>query len=144
MTFPRWVFNCELLDMSQATSANPQTTFRSILEARISYLERGIRQRDGIAVEQSPDPVEEVQRASERALAICNLDRESHELRNARAALRRIREGTFGVCEQCEENIHPKRLAAIPWAVFCLQCQEDMDGRQTAPTSMGSVQGNAI
>ncbi|HEX4168300.1 MAG TPA: TraR/DksA family transcriptional regulator, partial [Bryobacteraceae bacterium] len=90
-------------------------------------LERGICQRDGIAVEQSPDQVEEIQRASERALAICNIDRESKQLRNAREALRRIYEGNFGVCEQCEEQIHPKRLLAIPWASLCIQCQEAID-----------------
>jgi DnaK suppressor protein len=90
-------------------------------------LEQGVRQRDGIAVEQSPDQIDEVQRASERDLAISNMDRESKELRNARAALRRIREGTFGLCEECEEDIHPKRLAAIPWASLCIVCQEAQD-----------------
>lgn len=57
----------------------------------------------------------------------CNIDRESKQLRDARAALRRIREGTFGVCEECEEQIHPKRLVAISWASLCIQCQEAKD-----------------
>ncbi|MBV8068715.1 MAG: TraR/DksA C4-type zinc finger protein [Acidobacteriaceae bacterium] len=78
-------------------------------------------------MEQNADHVEEIQRASERALAISKLDRESSQLRNARAALRRIREGTFGICEECEEEIHPKRLAAVPWASLCLVCQEAAD-----------------
>ena len=45
--------------------------------------------------------------------AIRNLDRESNLLRNVRAALRRIDEGTFGVCVHCEEEISPKRIAAV-------------------------------
>jgi DnaK suppressor protein len=114
--------------MAQASPANLELDqFQAILETRIAELERGIRQRDGIVVEQSPDQIDEVQRASERDLAISNIDRESKELLNARAALRRLREGTFGVCEQCEEDIHPKRLAAIPWASFCIACQETVD-----------------
>ena len=114
--------------MAQASPANLELDqFQAILETRIAELERGIRQRDGIVVEQSPDQIDEVQRASERDLAISNIDRESKELLNARAALRRLREGTFGVCEQCEEDIHPKRLAAIPWASFCITCQETVD-----------------
>jgi DnaK suppressor protein len=114
--------------MAQTSSANHELRrFQAVLEALIADLERGTRQRDGIAVEQSADQVDEIQRASERALAICNIDRESKQLRNARAALRRIREGTFGVCEECEEQIHPKRLVAIPWASLCIQCQEAKD-----------------
>jgi DnaK suppressor protein len=80
-------------------------------------------------VDPSPDQLEEIQRASERALAISNLDRDAKQLRSARSALRRIREGTFGFCEQCEDAIHPKRLAALPWAPLCIQCQEEADLR---------------
>ena len=94
---------------------------------RIAELEKLISRRDGIVVEQISDQVEEIQRASEQALEICKLDRESIQLRNARAALLRIRQGTFGVCEECEEEIHPKRLAAIPWAALCVICQEAAD-----------------
>jgi DnaK suppressor protein len=102
-------------------------TFKEKLESRIGELEKVIGRRDAIAVEQSPDHIEEIQRASERALEISRLDRESGQLRNARAALRRICQGTFGICEECEEEIHPKRLTAIPWASLCLVCQEAAD-----------------
>jgi DnaK suppressor protein len=77
-----------------------------------------------------------VQHAAERELAIRNLDRESNLLRNVRAALRRIDEGTFGVCLHCEEDISPKRLAAVPWTAFCIQCQEIADRNQTRDGSV--------
>jgi len=77
-----------------------------------------VHNRDGIAIEKTPDAFDEVQLATERELAIRNLDRESHLLRNVRGALRRIGDGSFGVCLHCEEDISPKRLAAIPWAPF--------------------------
>jgi DnaK suppressor protein len=101
--------------------------YRTILESRIAELQRGIQQLDYIAVEQNPDQTDESQSSSDRELAISNIDRNSKELRNARAALRRIREGSFGVCQECEEEIHPKRLAAIPWASLCIHCQEALD-----------------
>ena len=114
--------------MAQRSSRNQELErFQAILQACVAELERGTRQRDAIAIEQSADQIDEIQRASERDLAISNIDRESVQLRNARAALRRIQEGTFGVCEQCEEDIHPKRLAAIPWASLCILCQEAQD-----------------
>jgi DnaK suppressor protein len=102
--------------------------FQAILKARVTELERVTRHRDGIAVERSADQLEEVQAASQRALAVSNLDREFNQLQNARAALRRIQEGSFGICEECDQEIHPKRLAAVPWAPFCIGCQEAVDG----------------
>jgi DnaK suppressor protein len=110
--------------------------FRNILEAKQAELEQSVRHRDGIAIEKAPDALDEVQHASERELAIRNLDRESRLLRSVRAGLRRIDDGSFGVCLHCEEDISPRRLAAVPWTAFCIQCQEMAD-RQTAAGAQG-------
>jgi DnaK suppressor protein len=101
--------------------------FKKILEAKQEDLERIVRKRDAITIEKSADALDEVQHASERELAIRNLDRESHLLRAVRSALRRIDEGSFGICLHCEEEISPKRLAAVPWTSLCIQCQEQAD-----------------
>ena len=101
--------------------------FRMTLTARVADLERITRQRDGIAIERTAEMVEEVVAASERALAVGNLDRDCRQLRDARAALGRIQDGSFGICQRCDEDIHPKRLAAVPWAAFCIRCQEAVD-----------------
>ncbi len=39
-------------------------------------------------------------------------------------SLRRIEDEEYGACQNCEKEINPKRLAAIPWARYCLNCQE--------------------
>src|SRR5438128_11835057 len=104
--------------------------YQQILEAKQAELETFVRNREGIAIEKSPDALDEVQHAAERELAIRNLDRESNLLRNVRAALRRIDEGSFGVCLHCEEEISPKRVAAVPWTPYCIQCQEAADKAQ--------------
>ncbi|HXE12188.1 MAG TPA: TraR/DksA family transcriptional regulator [Bryobacteraceae bacterium] len=101
--------------------------FKKILEARQEELERVVRNRDAITIEKSADALDEVQHAAERELAIRNLDRESQMLRNVRAALRRIDDGSFGTCAHCEEDISPKRLNAVPWTSLCIQCQEQAD-----------------
>ncbi len=101
--------------------------FKKILETKQDELERVVRNRDAITIEKSADAIDEVQHASERELAIRNLDRESNLLRNVRSALRRIEDGSFGTCLHCEEEISPRRLAAVPWAPFCIQCQEQAD-----------------
>jgi RNA polymerase-binding transcription factor len=45
-------------------------------------------------------------------------------LREINGALHRIELGTYGVCAECEEPISTKRLEAVPWAKFCVACQE--------------------
>ena len=112
----------------QESSGNREwIRLQTILEARIRDLERAIRRRDGIAIEQYADQLDELQQASQRDLEISNLNRKSQQLREVRAAVHRIMEGSFGVCEQCGEDIHSKRLAAIPWTAFCIECQEMLD-----------------
>src|SRR3982750_1559536 len=101
--------------------------FKKILENKQDELEQVIRNREAITIEKSPDALDEVQHAAERELAIRNLDRESNLLRNVRAALRRIDEGSYGVCLHCEEDISPKRLNAVPWTAYCITCQEAAD-----------------
>jgi DnaK suppressor protein len=109
--------------------------FKQVLEAKQAELSDVLKRRDEIAIEKSPDAIDEVTRAAEREFAIRNLDRESHLMRNVRAALRRINEGTFGVCAHCEEDISPKRLAAVPWAPFCIRCQEAADRNEQDATA---------
>jgi DnaK suppressor protein len=104
--------------------------YKSALEAKQAELVHMIHNRDGIAIEKCPDALDEVQYATERELAIRSLDRDSNLLRNVRAALDRIEEGSFGVCLHCEEDISPKRLAAVPSTAFCIVCQEIADRGQ--------------
>ena len=39
-------------------------------------------------------------------------------------------DGSYGVCLHCEEDIKPKRLEAVPWAPYCIRCQEAADRRE--------------
>jgi DnaK suppressor protein len=104
--------------------------YRDVLDTKQVELCQMLRNRDGISIEKSADALDEVQCAGERELAIRNLDRDSILLRNIRAALRRIEEGSFGVCLHCDEEISPKRITAVPWTGYCIRCQEVADRRQ--------------
>jgi DnaK suppressor protein len=110
---------------------------QEILEAKQAELMGGLRNRDGITIEKSADQMDEIQYATERDLAIRNVDRESTLLRQVKAALRRIQNGDFGNCLDCEEAISLKRLAAVPWAARCIGCQEiaDRNGSEGADGS---------
>jgi RNA polymerase-binding transcription factor DksA len=88
--------------------------FKKILESRQAELEQIVGNWGGIVIEKSAD-------ALERELAIPNLYRVSNRLRNVQSALRRIEDGSF------EEEISSARLAAVPWAPFCIRRQERAD-----------------
>jgi DnaK suppressor protein len=109
---------------------NELNKYRNVLEDKQADLVQMMRNRDGIVIEKSADALDEVQYATERELAIRSLDRDSNLLRNVRAALSRIDEGSFGSCLHCEEDISPKRLAAVPSTAFCIVCQEIVDRSQ--------------
>src|SRR6478672_13822262 len=101
--------------------------YKKILEAKRDELAKGLRNREDIAIEKTPDAIDEVQLAGERELAIRNLDRESNLLRNVKGALVRVADGSYGVCMHCEEDIKTKRLDAVPWTKYCIKCQEAAD-----------------
>src|SRR5215472_12805419 len=113
--------------------------YKKILETRRDELAKGLRNREDIAIEKTPDALDEVQLAGERELAIRNLDRESSLLRNVRSALGRIADGSYGTCMHCEEEIKPKRLDAVPWAKYCITCQEAADRHEFETESGDSV-----
>ena len=108
--------------------------YQTILESMEGDLAGRLGNRDGIAIEKSPDPLDEVQFAGERELAIRGLHRESNMLRRVHAALDRLARETYGDCLHCDEQISPKRLAAAPWSVYCLTCQEAADCREFEAT----------
>jgi DnaK suppressor protein len=101
--------------------------YAAALRAKQAELLNGLNQREGLWAEPEPDVFDEMQRALDRALVIDTLDRNSALLREVRTALERLANGSYGQCLQCEEEINPKRLSAVPWAPFCLTCQEQAD-----------------
>jgi DnaK suppressor protein len=83
--------------------------------------------RDEIAVENAPDTIDRVQHAAERELAIRRIESDFNRLQSIRLALQRLEDGTYGTCLRCGNEISSKRLAAIPWASYCVNCQEIVD-----------------
>jgi DnaK suppressor protein len=61
-------------------------------------------------------------------------ERAQDRLEKLEAALRRMEEGTYGVCEACGRAIKPERLAALPIATLCVVC-----AHQEAPTRLSTA-----
>jgi DnaK suppressor protein len=105
--------------------------FRHVLEELLEGLEDPFGRRDEIAVENTPDALDQVQNAADRALAIRQLELDSSRLRGLKDALSRIEDGSYGTCLRCDEDISLKRLKALPWAAYCINCQDAADREES-------------
>jgi DnaK suppressor protein len=57
------------------------------------------------------------------------------QLKLIEEALDRIEAGDYGICLSCEEPIPSKRLQALPWAKYCVSCQQSLSNLQDASSS---------
>ena len=73
---------------------------------------------------ETPDPVDLAVRNYSKNVMLAVSENESKQLALVDEAILRIDDDEYGHCQNCEKEVNPKRLAAIPWARYCLDCQE--------------------
>jgi DnaK suppressor protein len=113
------------------------TKYKTLLMTKSAEIVDRAAQREDLWIVQSNEQIETIQLAGQREFAARILERETKSLMQIGAALKRIADGEFGTCLDCEEPISPKRLAAVPWAAYCLRCQEMHDAEE-APAMVGA------
>ncbi len=82
--------------------------------------------RNDLSVDASetPDPVDLAVRNYSKNVMLAVSENESRQVILINEALTRIADDEYGTCQNCEKEINPKRLDAVPWARYCLSCQE--------------------
>lgn len=73
---------------------------------------------------ETPDPVDLAVRNYSKNVMLAVSENESRQLFLINESLERIEDDEYGLCQNCENPINPKRLDAVPWARYCLKCQE--------------------
>ena len=73
---------------------------------------------------ETPDPVDLAVRNYSKNVMLAVSENESRQVVLINEALERIADQEYGACLNCEKDINPKRLDAVPWARYCLECQE--------------------
>ena len=79
-----------------------------------------------------PDPNDRATVESDRSFELRLRGRERKLLDKIDEAIIRIKEGTYGICEECGEQIRIKRLEARPVAKFCINCKKLQEQREKA------------
>lgn len=103
-------------------------SYKRILEAKREEIRRSMTAHKAAQVVSRLDvPSDEgdlSHQHHEEWLFLNHNSRDMKVLREVSAALRRIEQDSYGTCLECEEEISQKRLDAVPWARYCINCQD--------------------
>ncbi|HSN91236.1 MAG TPA: TraR/DksA C4-type zinc finger protein [Anaeromyxobacteraceae bacterium] len=105
--------------------------YRNILEAQldaiVGHREVAVQEISGAGGEDIPDPTDRATVESDRNWSLRLHDRDRRLASKIRAALERLEEGTFGVCESCARPISQARLRARPVTTLCIDCKTEAE-----------------
>jgi DnaK suppressor protein len=94
--------------------------------------------------EWAADPLDQAVMEADRSYTLRIRDRESHLIKKIKTALVKIEEGTFGICEVCEDEIALARLKARPVTAYCIQCKTQLEAFEKGGRApVGSKNGNS-
>jgi DnaK suppressor protein len=106
-------------------------SFRKHLEERQRELRQAVSRtaQDGreADIETAQDVADRAANSYTKEFLFSQSSNERQILQMVEGALLRIREGSFGECIACGEEINPKRLEAVPWTRHCIACQEKVE-----------------
>jgi len=102
--------------------------YRELLREKAVGINRSLSTPAGaeiVARREEPNDYVDLADKSHEEWIFLNLNAQNASLlRQVEDALGRIEEGTYGTCDECAQAISPKRLEAVPWALYCISCQE--------------------
>ncbi len=73
------------------------------------------------------DEIDQAQNVIEQAMGSLMSSSQRANLAKVEEALERIKKNSYGICEECGEEIPMKRLEALPFAQYCISCQQKLE-----------------
>ncbi len=106
--------------------------FKKRLEERQKELRQNVTRneldgRNADVTDAAQDIADRASSSYQKEFLFHQSNNERQLLQMVEGALSRIREGTFGECISCGNEINPKRLEAVPWTRHCIECQEKLE-----------------
>lgn len=103
---------------------------KSLEDSRKAIIENArktMEEESNFDTDDLPDEIDQASSEYAQSMAFRLRDREKFLLKKIEKALQRIEDGTFGMCERCEELITMKRLEARPVTTLCIRCKEEQE-----------------
>jgi len=107
--------------------------FKTMLEeSRQTLLQSAKRtlEESNFDTDDLPDEIDLASSEYNQSMVFRLRDREKFLLKKIDKALARIEDGSFGICERCEEEISVKRLEARPVTTLCIRCKEEQEKKE--------------
>jgi DnaK suppressor protein len=108
--------------------------YRKMLEdsktALLETAKKTLMEESNFDTDDLPDEIDLASSEYAQSMVFRLRDREKFLLKKIDRALLRIDDGTFGVCERCEEPISSKRLEARPVTTLCIRCKEEQEKKE--------------
>jgi len=107
--------------------------FKDLLNNRLeSLLQEAEKTVSGMTDEEEtfPDPTDRASMESGRNFLLRIRDRERKLILKIKDALERVKDGSFGTCEICGEEISEKRLKARPVTTLCIDCKTEQEAEE--------------
>ena len=104
-----------------------QSLLENICTKIVGDVEKAHHNKKSSEVEQLADITDDAARSYGRKL---QGDLEEHEwikLKKVEVALKKVGDGEYGICEQCEQEILETRLEIMPYTEFCIQCLSEIE-----------------
>ncbi|MGD9628386.1 MAG: TraR/DksA family transcriptional regulator [Pyrinomonadaceae bacterium] len=112
-------------------NSSEQEKYRPIIEGMIADLKKALSETDSTAAPVAPDNaigrLSRVDAMQQQQMALESRRQRENHLSRLERALKLIDEGEYGTCPKCEEDIGEKRLNALPDAIFCISCAEEIE-----------------
>jgi len=113
--------------MRKAALKTAKTRLDEMRKVILREIKDDLRQGREGAKEDGMDTYDLASEERDREISFILGDREREKLQSIETALARIEEGTYGICENCESDIAPGRLDAMPFSRLCVSCQAEQE-----------------
>ena len=121
----------KIVGLSKHMDKKKLETFKKRLEERQQSLRKMVSrtEEDGRIADQdaAQDIADRAASSYTKEFLFSQSNNDRQLLQMVETALQRIREGSFGECVSCGSEINPKRLEAVPWTRYCIECQEKLE-----------------
>jgi DnaK suppressor protein len=97
---------------------------------KLLFSDKIVREEFGVNADDRFDEIDQATTDVEQSMRMRLSNRETLYFKKIEEALVRIEDGTFGLCESCEEEIGLKRLEARPTATLCVSCKEEQERKE--------------
>jgi DnaK suppressor protein len=123
--------------MAKKMNKKEKDEFRKMLAAKketiIRKLSETITESKEMESNVAQDLVDKAETSYTKEFLLSLSDAEREQLLLIDEALKRLQHSEFGVCQLCQKDIGGKRLEAIPWTPYCIDCQEKAEEELKAP-----------